>query len=180
MVSPAVTVAATRSASDSNLRCRKGEWPACSDRRGNNLPRPILISVATKENGFACNGRGGYEVRVRFHSSLPRRRMVPPAERHYPTDASILDFEARLGNHCRFLPGNALQRAVILDFRPRIGNHCMVFPGTIPKTASILDFRPRLRNRCSTIVAAKENTPPAAQSWGAGRGRVPRRRHNPK
>ena len=44
----------------------KGEWPACSDRRGNNLPRPILISVATKENGFACNGRGGYEVRFRF------------------------------------------------------------------------------------------------------------------
>ena len=40
-------------------------------------------------------------------------------------------------NHCRFLPGNALQRA------------------------SILDFRPRLANRCNTIVVAVENGPPA-------------------
>ena len=29
----------------------------------------------------ACSGRSGNEVRIRFHSSLPRRRMVPPAER---------------------------------------------------------------------------------------------------
>ena len=79
MVSPAVDIAATSSASDSNFRCRKGEWPACSDRRGNNLPRPILISVAAKENGSACNGRGGYVVRFRFHSPLQRRKMVPPA-----------------------------------------------------------------------------------------------------
>ena len=39
---------------------------ACSSRCCSDLPRPILISVATKENGFACNGRGGYEVRFRF------------------------------------------------------------------------------------------------------------------
>ena len=38
---PAVVVAATRSASDSNF-------------------------VAAKENGFACSGRSGNEVRVRF------------------------------------------------------------------------------------------------------------------
>ena len=30
------------------------------------------------------------------------------------------------------------------------------------------------------FVAAKENGPPAAQSWDAGRDRMPRRRHNPK
>ena len=132
MVSPAAAVAATMSASDSNLRCHEGEWPACSARRGNDLPRPILIFVAAKKNGSACNGRGGYEVRVRFHSSLPRRRMVPPAERHFPTAASILDFEARL------------------------------------------------ENRCSAFAAATKNSPPAAQSWGAGRDRMPRRRHNPK
>ena len=101
---------------------------ACSARRGNDLPRPILIFVAAKKNGSACNGRGGYEVRVRFHSSLPRRRMVPPAERHFPTAASILKFELRLRNHCRFLLGNALQCAVILDFRLKLANHCMVFP----------------------------------------------------
>ena len=34
--------------------------------------------------------------------------------------------------------------------------------------ASILDFRPRLENHCSVIVAAVRNSPPAAQSWGAG------------
>ena len=39
------------SASDYNLRSRKGEWPACSGRRGN-------------------------EVRVRFYSSLPQREIV--------------------------------------------------------------------------------------------------------
>ena len=55
------------------------ELPACSARRGNDLPHPILIFVAAKENGFACSGRGGYDVRVRFYSSLPQRRMVPPA-----------------------------------------------------------------------------------------------------
>ena len=28
-----------------------GEWPACYGRRRNDLPRPILISVATAETG---------------------------------------------------------------------------------------------------------------------------------
>ena len=51
---PAMAVAATRSASDSILRCRKGEWLACSGRRRN-------------------------EVRVRFYSSLLQRRIVSPA-----------------------------------------------------------------------------------------------------
>ena len=48
---PVAAVAATRSASDSNLRCRKGECPACYGRRRN-------------------------EVRVRFYSSLRQRRIV--------------------------------------------------------------------------------------------------------
>ena len=29
-----------------------------------------------------------------------------------------------LGNHCMDLPENALQSAMILDFRARLGNHC--------------------------------------------------------
>ena len=37
---PAMAVAATRSASDSILRCRKEERPACSSRSGGNLPHP--------------------------------------------------------------------------------------------------------------------------------------------
>ena len=30
---------------------------ACSGRSGNEVPRPILIFAAAKENGFACSGR---------------------------------------------------------------------------------------------------------------------------
>ena len=153
IVSPAAAVAATMSASDSNFRCRKGEWfrlqrpwrlrcprpilffvaakgngSACSSRRGSDLPHPILIFVAAKKNGSACSGRSSSdEVRIRFYSPLPRRRMVSPADRNFPTAASILRFELRLWNHCRFLPGNALQCAVILDFRLKLANHCKVF-----------------------------------------------------
>ena len=47
-------------------------------------------------------------------------------------------------------------------------------------TASILDFKPRLGNRCSTSVATTKNGPPADGRSGRRRGRIPRRRHNPK
>ncbi|MDY2706376.1 MAG: hypothetical protein SOV31_01405 [Candidatus Cryptobacteroides sp.] len=67
--------------------------------------------------------------------------MVSHADRRRKARAaSILDFRPRLGNRCRFLPGNDLQRAVILDFKPRLGN------------------------RCSAITAAAKNGPPAAPS----------------
>ena len=80
---PAAGVATTTSASDSNLRCCKEEWPACSGRGSNEvrirfksslrqrrtaslqltwqqrLPRPILIFFAATENGSACYGRSG-------------------------------------------------------------------------------------------------------------------------
>ena len=59
----------------------KENGSASSGRSGRRGPHPILIFVAAKKNGFACSGRCGNEVRIRFHSSLPRRRMVPPAER---------------------------------------------------------------------------------------------------
>ena len=48
MVSPATAVAATRSASDSNLRRCKENGFACYGRGGNGFPRPILIFVAAK------------------------------------------------------------------------------------------------------------------------------------
>ena len=59
---PAMAVAATRSASDSILRCRKGEWPACSGRSSNEVPSPILFFVAAKENSFACSSRSGGDL----------------------------------------------------------------------------------------------------------------------
>ena len=45
-------------------------------RRGSDLPRLILFFVAAKKNGSACYGRSGNDVRVRFYSSLPQRRMA--------------------------------------------------------------------------------------------------------
>ena len=77
MAPPAAGVATTTSASDSNLRCSKEEWPAWYDRRDKDLPRPILFFVAAKKNG-------------------------PPADRRRKARAaSILDFKPRLENRCR-------------------------------------------------------------------------------
>ncbi|MDD6809079.1 MAG: hypothetical protein PUD78_03080 [Bacteroidales bacterium] len=90
--------------------------------------------------------------------------MVPPADRHDPTAALILDFRLRLANRCKVLPVYALQRASILDFRLRLANRCKVFPVYPLFRASILDFRLRLANRCSVIAAAAKNGPPAAPS----------------
>ena len=92
------------------------------------------------------------------------------------TAASILDFKAKLENRCKVFPGNSLIRASILKFKPRLGNRCKETLKNSQTAASILVFRPRLANRCSTIVVAVENGPPAAQSWGAGRDRMPRMR----
>ena len=46
----------TRSAADSNFFAATENGFACSGRRGNDLPRPILIFFAATENGFACSG----------------------------------------------------------------------------------------------------------------------------
>ena len=78
---------------------RKEEWPAYVSRGGNDLPRPIQIFVAAEKNG-------------------------PPAERHYHSAASILDFGPRLGNRCKVSPGNVIHRASILNFRARFGSRC--------------------------------------------------------
>ena len=131
------------------------EWPACYGRRGNDPPRPILIFVAAKEM-------------ARLQNTTT------------PTDASILDFRVKLANRCKLLPVYALLRASILDFKAKLGNRCKDFPENNLLRASILDFRAKLGNRCSAIVAAQKNSPPAAQSWGAGGDRMARRRHNPK
>ena len=58
----------------------------------------------------------------------------------------------KLGNRCKFLLGNALQRAVILDFRPKLENRCRVLPVYALLRASILDFVPRLGNRCKVLL----------------------------
>ena len=75
--------------------------------------------------------------------------MVPPADRHDPTAASILDFKPRLGNRCKVFPVYTIFRASILDFKPRLANRCKVSPVYTLLRALILDFKPRLGNRCS-------------------------------
>ena len=79
MVSPATAVAATRSASDSNLRCREGEWFRLQRPWRLRGPLPIPFSAAAKENGSACCFRSGSDLLRPILISLPRRRMVPPA-----------------------------------------------------------------------------------------------------
>ena len=54
MVPPAVVVAATMSASDSILRCRKGEWFRLQWSLRRRGPRPILFFASAKENGSVC------------------------------------------------------------------------------------------------------------------------------
>ena len=49
-----MVVAATMSASDSNFVAAKKNGFACSGRGDYDLPRPILIFVVAKKNGFAC------------------------------------------------------------------------------------------------------------------------------
>ena len=83
--------------------------------RVSDLPSPILIFIAAKENGFAC--RTGL---------LLHRFLISGGE---------------FGNRCRFFPGNSLLRASFLDFRPRLGNRCMGLLGNDLSSAVILDLR---------------------------------------
>ena len=93
-----MVVAATMSASDSNFVAAKKNGFACSGRGDYDLPRPILIFVAAKKNGFACSDRGDNELPRLILFFVPAKEMVPPADRHDPTVASILDFKPRLAN----------------------------------------------------------------------------------
>ena len=61
---PTVVVAATRSVSDSILRCREEERFRLQRSWRQRDLRPILIFVAAKENGFAGSGRSGRALSV--------------------------------------------------------------------------------------------------------------------
>ena len=74
---------------------------ACSDRRGNDPPRPILIFVAAEENGFACCGRRCNDPPRPILSFVAAEKMAHLQNTTTPTDASILDFRPRLENRCK-------------------------------------------------------------------------------
>ena len=78
----------------------------------------FAVSLAARRGGFAQSLRrrmvppatsvAATTFRVRFYSSMPRKRMVSPAGRHYRAAALILDFRPRLGNRCKVFPVYAL------------------------------------------------------------------------
>ena len=79
----------------------------------------FAVSLAARRGGFAQSLRrrmvppatsvAATTFRVRFYSSMPRKRMVSPAGRHYRAAALILDFRPRLGNRCKLcrVPGRS-------------------------------------------------------------------------
>ena len=76
------------------------------------------LRIDAAEKSSACSGRSGNEVRVRFYSSLPQRRMVPPvvvvAATRSASD-SILRF--REGEWFRLQQSLRLRRIVRLQRR---------------------------------------------------------------
>ena len=153
MVPPTVVVAATRSASDTNFLCDNREWFRLQRSMRQQGPRPILIFVAAKGNGFAYSCRSGNEVRIRFHSSLRQRRMVPPATVVAATRSAsdsilrcgkgewfrlqnattprlqrFMISGVKLGNRCKIMPVYDLLRAVIRNFRGQTWESLQDFP----------------------------------------------------
>ena len=91
------------------------EWPTCYGRSGYDLSRPILIFVAAKKNGSACCGRRCNDPPRPILIFVAAEKMA--RLQNTLQCAVILDFEPRLENRCKILPGSALICAVILDFR---------------------------------------------------------------
>ena len=52
---------------------------ACGDRRGCDVPRPILIFVAAKKNGSACYGRSDNDLPRLILIFVAAKRNGPPA-----------------------------------------------------------------------------------------------------
>ena len=70
------------------------------------------LRIDAAEKSSACSGRSGNEVRVRFYSSLPQRRMVPPAVVVAATrSASDSILRCRKGEWFR-LPQSSRQRRI--------------------------------------------------------------------
>ena len=94
---PTVVVAATRSVSDSILRCREEERFRLQRSWRQRDLRPILIFVAAKENGFAGSGRSGRALSVAANwagAAHPRRqkhREMPPPGASAPAFAATAE-----------------------------------------------------------------------------------------
>ena len=128
MVSSATVVAATRSASDSNLRCRERKWF--------RLLRPWRQRYSASDTNFRCRKEKWFRLQNATSQRLQR----------------FLISGGQFENRCKECPGLAFLRAAILDFKPRLANRCSQKVKTRAIRASILNFKPRLANRCRQKV----------------------------
>ena len=119
---PAAGLATTTSASDTNFLCEKREWF--------RLLRPSRQRPSASDSILRCceeewpASRTGLLLH-RFLISGPDLGIDARISPFTPSCVHrFLISWGKFGNHCRYLPGNVLQRAVILDFRPRFANHC--------------------------------------------------------
>ena len=174
------------SASDSNLRCHEGEWPACSSRRGCDLPRPILFFVAAKENGSACSSRSSDEVRVcsilrcREEERFRLQSATNPRLHRFLISGSNLRIDAGFSPEtpssvhrflisgpdlridARFSPETAQRLHRFLISGLDLGIDARFSPETPSSMHRFLISGGEFGNHCSTIVAAVRNCPPAA------------------
>ena len=100
MVSSATVVAATRSASDSNLRCRERKWF--------RLLRPWRQRYSASDTNFRCRREKWFRLQNATSQRLQR----------------FLISGGQFENRCKECPGLAFLRAAILDFKPRLENRC--------------------------------------------------------
>ena len=125
------------SASESNLRCSREEWPACIGRRDNNLPRPILFFVAAKKNGSACSG-------YRTTRSAADSNFFAATENGFACSGSrdddlprpILIFVAakKNGSACRDRIGDDLPRPILIFVAAKKNGSPAVHPQRQPKS----------------------------------------------
>ena len=154
-----------RSASDTNFRC------------GNDLPRPTLIFAAAKENGFACVIRGcsdsgfhgvnlGIAARISpFTPSRVHRFLISSPD--LGIDASFSRFKPSCVH--RFLISSPDLR---IDAKKSSRTAQRLHRFLISGSHLGIDAAPSLLHKRMARLQHSRG--------GAGRDRMPRRRHNPK
>ena len=126
---PAAAVAATISAADSNFCCCDGRL------------RPILIFVASKKNGPPAASVATTNFRVRFYSSLPRKKMARLQRllrRRSSASDSILRCRKESGSTCSVCCDDNFPHPIqFLDAAKENGSACRPQQH---RTAAIPDF----------------------------------------
>ena len=164
-VPPAVVVAATRSASDSILRCRKGEW----FRLQQSLRLRRIVRLQRRRGVQA--GTGCHEGGIILSKKPPEWHLpLPQPLSSYDEPHPIPIFVAAEKNGPPAVAVETTTSAADSNF-----------PCGKKEWPACNDLRDNdLPRPIPIFAAAKKNGPPAARSWDAGRDRMPRRWHNPR